>query len=327
MAVFTPVSVSEARTLLKEYSLGNLVSLQGIDAGIENTNYFLDTSDGRYILTLFEVLTHEQLPFYIELMLHLAEQGIPVPWPQRLNNGQLVTVLHEKPCAIVTRLNGRSVKQPNALHCALSAQVLADIHRAGQSFTQVQPNLRGLNWWKDTIPKVTEFLTAEQNNLIQHALQEQLMISQRPEYEALPQGPSHCDLFRDNVLFSGTPEAPTMGGVIDFYFAGCDHWIFDVAVTVNDWCIHQDTGEFNEELLTTWLRAYHQRRPFTPAECALWPYMLRAAALRFWVSRLYDYYKPREAESLTPHDPTHFERILSLRSNEQLPSLESYLGT
>jgi len=325
MAVFTPVSVIEARTLLEQYSLGSLLSLKGIDAGIENTNYFLDTTKGRYVLTLFEVLTREQLPFYIELMQHLAEQGIPVPWPQPLNDGSLLTELHDKPTAIVTRLQGRSIKQPTPRHCALSAQVLAEIHLAGKSFERFQPNLRGLDWWQTTIPKITGFLTPQQQALISRALEEQMEISQQPAYQQLPMGPAHCDLFRDNVLFDGTYDEPVMGGVIDFYFAGCDHWIFDVAVTVNDWCIDHATGTFDEELLDAWLSAYHHIRPFTSAEIELWPAMLRAAALRFWVSRLYDFYMPRAAESLTPHDPTHFERILTARYTQETAALDSYL--
>lgn len=321
MAVFTPVSVADARRLLERYCLGTLTSLKGIEAGIENTNYFLDTSAGRYILTLFEVLTHKELPFYIELMLHLAEHGIPVPCPQRGQDGQLITELHDKPTAIVTRLSGHSVARPNARHCALSAQTLAQIHLAGQSFPLVQPNLRALPWWQQTIPQLLRFLNPQQQDLITTALDEQIQLSQSPQYSLLPKGPAHCDLFRDNVLFSGTAEAPEMGGVIDFYFAGCDHWIFDVAVTVNDWCIDQQTGAFDLPLLTTWLEAYHDIRPFTAAERALWPAMLRAAALRFWVSRLYDYFMPREAHSLTPHDPTHFERILTLRFSQEIPAL------
>lgn len=321
MAVFTPVSEADARRLLEHYRLGTLTSLKGIEAGIENTNYFLDTSDGRYVLTLFEVLTHKELPFYIELMLHLAEHGIPVPCPQRDRDGKLITELHHKPTAIVTRLNGHSVARPDARHCALSAQTLAQIHQAGQSFPLVQPNLRGLSWWQETIPQLMAFLTPQQQDLITKALDEQIQLSQSPQYQLLPKGPAHCDLFRDNVLFSGTADTPEMGGVIDFYFAGCDHWIFDVAVTVNDWCIDQQTGAFDESLLTAWLQAYHSIRPFTAAERALWPAMLRAAALRFWVSRLYDYFMPREAHSLTPHDPTHFERILTLRFSQEIPAL------
>ncbi|HLR29667.1 MAG TPA: homoserine kinase [Paenalcaligenes sp.] len=325
MAVFTPVSKADAQELLLRYNLGELVALEGISAGIENTNYFLDTTQGHYVLTLFEVLTLEQLPFYIELMHHLANEGLPVPSPQRLNNQQLITTLHNKPCVIVSRLQGRSVESVQPNHCVLSAQVLASIHLSGLNYKQYQPNLRGLDWWKRTIPQVHSFLDTKQSQLIEQSLEEQIKTSQLPAYQQLPSGPSHCDLFRDNVLFSGTNSHPTMGGVIDFYFAGCDHWLFDVAVTVNDWCIDHSNGEFDQSLLRAWVQAYHAKRPFTDTENQLWPVMLRAAALRFWVSRLYDYHLPREAETLIPHDPGHFEMILDLRSTENQPSLFSYL--
>src|SRR5690625_38815 len=325
MAVFTSVSKTDAQELLSRYHLGELVALEGISAGIENTNYFLDTTQGRYVLTLFEVLTLEQLPFYIELMHHLAHQGLPVPSPERLNNQELITTLHGKPCVIDSRLQGRSVENVHLAHCILSAEVLADIHLAGQNFNHHQPNLRGLEWWQTTIPELMPFLDAQQSQLIEQSLNEQIKISQSPAYQQLPSGPAHCDLFRDNVLFSGTPTQPVMGGVIDFYFAGCDRWLFDVAVTVNDWCIDHDTGAFDESLLRAWLRAYHAKRPFTAHENQLWPAMLRAAALRFWVSRLYDYHLPREAETLIPHDPRHFEMILARRSADDQPSLYSYL--
>ena len=313
MAVFTTVTDADARTLLLHYELGELLSLRGISAGIENTNYFLTTTTGEYVLTLFEVLTYEQLPFYIELMYYLSQKGIPVPTPQTLKNGERLTKLHGKPCSIVTRLAGSFVPEPNAVHCTLTAHTLAQAHLAGKDYPLYQPNLRSIAWWEQTIPKVLPFLSADQTTLIQSALTEQQQFFASDLYKQLPTGPAHCDLFRDNVLFAGTAEQPIMGGFIDFYFAGCDTWLFDVAVSVNDWCIKRDTGEFKPELLSAWLQAYEEVRPFTDAEKKAWPLMLQAAALRFWVSRLYDYFMPRPALNLTPHDPTHFERLLLQR--------------
>ena len=325
MAVFTPVTDADARVLLQHYNLGELVSLRGISAGIENTNYFLTTTTGEYVLTLFEVLTFEQLPFYIELMHHLAEKGIPVPSPQTLKNGQRLTRMHDKPCAIVTRLNGSYVPEPNLKHCALAAQTLAQTHLAAQDYPLTQPNLRSLPWWEQTIPAILPFLNAEQHQLITTVLTEQQAFFASELYAQLPSGPAHCDLFRDNVLFAGTAEQPVMGGFIDFYFAGCDTWIFDIAVSVNDWCIERDTGTFLLEPLRAWLGAYHAIRPFTEAEKQAWPLVLQAAALRFWVSRLYDFYLPRPAQTLKPHDPTHFERVLQARRQPQI-SLDELIG-
>lgn len=325
MAVFTPVSDADARALLLNYDVGELLSLRGISAGIENTNYFLTTTRGEYVLTLFEVLTHEQLPFYIELMHHLAQQGLAVPEPQTLHNGKRLTTLHDKPCAIVTRLDGSYVPEPQAAHCALAAQTLAQMHLAAQDYPLQQPNLRSLPWWEQTVPSILPFLDAEQTALLQSTLAEQQQFFSSELYQQLPSGPSHCDLFRDNVLFAGTDTAPVMGGFIDFYFAGCDKWLFDVAVSVNDWCIERDSGQFKPELLKAWLQAYEAVRPFTAEEKAAWPLLLQAAALRFWVSRLYDFFMPRPAQNLTPHDPTHFERVL-LQRRQTIPSLEELIA-
>lgn len=321
MAVFTSVSDDDARDLLTRYTLGEFVFLQGIASGIENSNFFLDTSRGSYVLTLFEVLTPSQLPFYIELMSHLAQRGIPVPQPQPLRGGGLLTSLHGKPCTIVTRLRGGYEKSPGPAHCALTGATLARTHLAGADFPLRQPNLRGLEWWRETAPQVLPFLDEDAGALLRKTLQDCADFARTPLYGALPSGPAHCDLFRDNVLFDGTFEAPQMGGFIDFYFAGWDTWLFDVAVSVNDWCIDLHTGAFDPPRLQAWLEGYARQRPFTDAEREAWPQVLRSAALRFWLSRLYDFYLPRPAQTLKPHDPGHFERVLRQRSAQPIPPL------
>lgn len=318
MAVFTPVTDADARKLLLQYQLGELVSLRGISAGIENTNYFLTTTQGEFVLTLFEVLTAKQLPFYIELMHHLALKGVPVPSPQTTLDGKRLTELNGKPAAIVTKLKGSYVAEPEAPHCILAAQTLANTHIAGKDYTIYQPNLRSLPWWEKTIPTILPYLDSEQKQLIETVLAEQRTFFASELFKNLPSGPSHCDLFRDNVLFAGTKTEPEMGGFIDFYFAGCDNWIFDVAVSVNDWCIERETGILKLNLASAWVKAYNQVRPFTEDELQVWPLMLEAAALRFWVSRLYDFHMPRPAENLTPHDPTHFERVLLQRRQQHI---------
>ncbi|ANN78564.1 homoserine kinase [Bordetella flabilis] len=321
MAVFTTVSDDDARALLTHFELGELISLRGITAGIENTNYFLTTTAGEYVLTVFEVLTREQLPFYIELMHLLAERGVPVPQPQTGHDGARLADMHGKPCSIVTRLPGGYEPAPGPLHCRLTGQTLARAHLAARDFALRQPNLRGLSWWRETAPKVTPFLDAAQAGMLSRTLAEQERLATEPIWQALPAGPAHCDLFRDNVLFAGTFDAPHMGGFIDFYFAGCDTWLFDVAVSINDWCIVRETGAIVPELAQAWLQAYAAERPFTPEERQAWPAMLRAAALRFWLSRLYDFYVPRPAQTLKPHDPRHFERVLLARHREAAPPL------
>lgn len=321
MAVFTSVTENQARDLLQGYDLGVLQSLTGISAGIENTNYFLDTDRGQYVLTVFEVLTEQQLPFYVELMHQLASRDVPVPMPQTRRDGTRMTTLQGKPAIIVSKLPGQWVKHPTPTHCRLAATTMAQLHCAAKDFEHQQPNLRGLSWWQATAPTLSNYLTEPQRALLDKALSEQVALDQSGLLDALPKGPSHCDFFRDNVLFTGTEGNPVMGGVIDFYFAGCDHWLFDIAVAVNDWCIDRDSGELLKPQVQAWLSAYQAVRPLTPEEQRLWPSMLRAAALRFWISRLYDYHRPRPAETLTPHDPVHFERILRLRMTQALPDI------
>ena len=321
MAVFTIVSDDDARALLRQYALGEFVALRGIAAGIENSNFFLTTTQGEYVLTVFEVLTAEQLPFYIELMHHLAQRGVPVPQPQTRLDGARLSTLLQKPAAIVNRLPGGYEPAPSLAHCTLAGETLAQAHLAAKDFKLSQPNLRGLAWWEQTAPVVLSYLTPALAELLTNTLAEQRTMALTQDYKNLPFGPSHCDLFRDNVLFAGTQTEPQMGGFIDFYFAGCDTWLFDVAVCVNDWCIDLTTGIVKSEHATAWLSAYASLRPFTAAEHRLWPTVLRAAALRFWISRLYDFYLPRSAKTLKPHDPSHFERVLQQRTVGLIPDL------
>lgn len=321
MAVFTSVNEADARSLLLRFSLGELLALRGISSGIENTNYFLSTTSGEYVLTLFERLTHAQLPFYIDLMSHLAEHGVPVPHPQTMHDGARITELHGKPTTIVTCLPGHCEMQPRAAHCEQVGAGLARMHLAGRDFKTVQPNLLGVQWWQATAPVVAPYLAPAVGEMLADEVRVQADFARTDSYRALPMGPAHCDLFRDNVLFAGTPDSPRLGGFIDFYFAGCDTWLFDVAVCLNDWCIDTATGAFDDARAQAFLQAYAGVRALTPAEHAAWPLMLRAAALRFWMSRLFDFYLPRPAQTLTPHDPTHFERILRLRREHTPPVL------
>lgn len=314
MAVFTPVSPPEASALLRQLGLGALQSLRGIEGGIENTNYFVSCDAGEYVLTLFERLTAEQLPFYLYLMKHLASAGIPVPDPQADAEGNILHSLCGKPAAVVNRLRGRSQLAPTAVHCAAVGAMLARMHLAGRSFEREQPNLRALPWWNSTTPVVLPHLSAAQAELLQSELAWQNQLALSAVYAALPRGPVHADLFRDNVMFDGE----VLTGFFDFYFAGVDSWLFDMAVALNDWCIDLPTGAHNTERAKAFLRGYQTVRLLSAAELSLLPDMARAGALRFWISRLWDYHLPRDAAMLTPHDPTHFERVLRQRVSKPL---------
>ncbi len=304
MSVFTPVTPEQFSAWLKHYRVGTLVHMQGIAAGIENTNYFVTTSGGRYVLTLFEKLTAVELPFYLGLMAHLAQHGVPCPAPATDLDDRLFSELNGKPAALISRLQGEAVTAPTPAQCAEVGGTLAGIHLAGRSYPGKLDNPRGPRWWREAAPRVSPFLDAGGAALLGSELEFQA----RCRREDLPRGPIHADLFRDNVLFDGT----RIGGVIDFYFAGIDCLLFDVAVTLNDWCVNTG-GEIDAPRAQALLAAYHALRPFTAAERDAWPVSLRAAALRFWLSRLYDFYLPRPGELVHAHDPEHFRRILTLR--------------
>jgi homoserine kinase type II len=313
MAVFTEVSEAEAGALLRALNLGELRELRGIQSGIENTNYFVTAEDlmGRreFVLTLFERLTFEQLPFYLHLMKHLAQHGIPVPDPAADRNGDILHTLCGKPAAVVDKLAGKHELAPTADHCAQVGAMLARMHLAGRDYNRRQPNLRGLPWWNETVPVVLPFVTPEQAALLRAELAFQNHVAAGAAYAALPRGPVHADLFRDNVMF----EDGRLTGFFDFYFAGVDSWLFDLAVCLNDWAIDLPTGAHDGARARAFVQAYCGVRPLSAAERQLLPAMLRAGALRFWISRLWDFHLPREASLLKPHDPTHFERVLRER--------------
>jgi len=317
MAVYTEVRFAEAAALLQELDLGDLTELQGIQGGIENTNYFVTSERKgqtlRHVLTVFERLRFEQLPFYLHLMRHLAGRGIPVPGPAANAGGAILHRIQDKPAAVVDRLRGRNELQPGVVHCEAVGAMLARMHLAGQDFDMRQDNLRGLAWWNETVPVVLPFLDPAQRRLILGELAYQNHVASSSAHKALPRGPIHADLFRDNVMF----EDGELTGFFDFYFAGCDSFLFDIAVCLNDWCVRHGEPDVDglpvPGLAQRFLAAYEAVRPLTAAEHQLLPAMLRAGALRFWISRLWDLHLPREASMLKPHDPTHFERVLRAR--------------
>ena len=314
MAVFTEVTPTQANDLMLSLNLGSLTELRGIEGGIENTNYFATTDQGEYVLTLFERLTHAQLPFYLFLMKHLAGRGIPVPDPAANRDGDILHTVSGKPAAVVNKLKGKSQLQPQAVHCAAVGNMLARMHLAGADYNRSQPNLRGLTWWNDTVSLVLPHLDEAQQALLRSELAFQNHMAQSSAYAALPRGPVHADLFRDNVMFEGEQ----LTGFFDFYFAGVDTWLFDLAVCMNDWCIDLPSGLHAAERARAMLHGYTQVRPLSAPERELLPGLLRAGALRFWISRLWDYHLPREASMLKAHDPTHFERVLRGRVDHPL---------
>ena len=308
MSVYTPVSEAQLADWLGHYSVGGLVACQPIEAGIENTNYFVTTTQGRYVLTLFERLPAEELPFYVNLMAHLARHGIPCPAPIADLSDHYLRRLNGKPAVLVTRLPGRSLEHPGVAECAELGALLARMHLAARSYSAYLENPRGPRWWRFAAREVAPFLDQAHKRLLESELEFQA----QHRFADLPRAPVHADLFRDNALF----DNGRISGVVDFYFAGVDCLLYDVAVCVNDWCLVDPSGDRRLQIERTQalLGACHAIRPFSEAERMAWPAMLRAAALRFWLSRLYDFHLPRPGMLVHAHDPEHFRDILELRS-------------
>lgn len=314
MSVFTPVTSEALADWLRRYAIGRLAQLQGISAGVQNSNFFVTTTLGRYVLTLFETIPRAELPFYLHLMAHLARHGLPVPAPIADRDNEYLGTLSGKPAVLVARLTGQSDMTPAPARCARVGAMLAGLHLAGLSYGRRQDNPRGAAWRSATAARVHPFLPADEQGL----LDAELAFQAAAASEELPEGVIHADLFRDNILWDGEH----IGGVIDFYFAGVDALLFDVAVTVNDWCTLPG-GELDETRTRALLDAYHAERAFTAAERKAWPAMLRAAALRFWLSRAADFHLPREGELVLVKDPNEYRDILRLRARAVPPLVET----
>lgn len=324
MAVFTFVPRDALARWLEQYAIGSLVEYEGIASGIENSNYFVTTTAGRYVLTLFERLAADELPFHLGLMHHLAVRGIPCPDPVADREGLVLGTLAGKPAALCTRLDGHAETRPGIAHCARLGETIARMHLAASDYPGRQENPRGLAWWQAVAPRLAPHLAPPQAALLADELQHQCAFAASAAFASLPASAVHADLFRDNVFFDSTASAPQLAGIIDFWFACFETWLFDLAVAVNDWCVDDD-AKLDAARLDAMLDAYRRVRPLEPAEFDAWPTMLRAAALRFWLSRLFDLHFPRPAEIVAPKDPARFERVLRLRRDDA-PALQPARG-
>ena len=305
MSVYTTVTAEQLDAWLSRYNVGGLVDLQPIAAGIENTNYFVTTQGGRYVLTLYERLPPEELPFYLNLMAHLARAGVEAPAPEPDRTGALFSMLNGRPAGLVARIDGAAIEHPDLAHCAAVGTALARLHVATQTYRARLTNRRGPAWWRQAARAVRAHLTEDQRQLLADEIKFQTGYAKA----SLPKGAIHGDLFRDNVLFVGN----RVSGIIDFGFAATDFLAYDLAITVNDWCVDRATGALEDDCCEALVAAYQAVRPLSADEREQWPTLLRAAALRFWLSRLYDLHLPRPGELTHAHDPGQFERILRNR--------------
>ncbi len=317
MAVYTEVSDEELAAFIASYGLGELLSFKGIAEGVENTNYIVHTSRGPFILTLYERRTaREDLPFFLGLMEHLAARGVSCPTPVRDNEGRNLKELAGRPAALVTFLEGFWVRRPATVHCAAVGRALAELHMGAQGFALKRANALGLAGWRplyerfadradEIAPDLGPLIGSELRSLEAHWP------------KGLPTGVIHADLFPDNVFFLGD----RLSGLIDFYFACNDALAYDIAVCLNAWCFEKDLS-FNITKGRALLRGYEELRPLNPAEREAMPRLARGAALRFLLTRAYDWLNtPRDA-LVSPKNPLEYVR--RLRFHQGVRSIADY---
>ena len=297
MSVYTTVGRDQLAAWLQPLGLGDLISHAGIAAGMQNSNYFVTTEAGRYVLTLFESIDPTALDFYLALQDRLARCGLPCPQPVSDQSGQRWRWLAGKPAALLTCLPGAALEQVTLEHCRQVGAMLAHLHLAAADMPDAPPNPCGAAWRQHVGAALLPQLSAAERVL----LADELAFQAAQDWSGLPRGVIHADLFRDNVLWS--PEGQ-LSGLLDFYFAGEDAWLFDLAVVANDWCA-------NEPALAALIEGYAGIRPLTEAERQAWPAVRRAAALRFWLLRLEVRHRPRQGEVVTIKNPDDFCQLLT----------------
>ncbi|HVI29884.1 homoserine kinase [Hansschlegelia sp.] len=306
MAVYTEVPYDELAAFLRAYDIGDVLSFKGIAEGVENSNYLLDATRGRFILTLYEKrVNRDDLPFFLGLLEHLSANGLTCPQPVAARDGQALRELCGRPAALVTFLEGVSVRRPTARHCAALGTALARLHEAGRGFPLRRPNALSVGGWRPmaeaargrshaVAPELDEAIAAELDFL-------------EPAFAALdlPQGVIHADLFPNNVFFLGDE----LSGLIDFYFACDDAFAYDVAICLNAWCFEADQS-FNVTKGQALLSAYHAARPFLPQEIAALPTLARGAAIRFLLTRLVDWLDTPPGALVKKLDPLEYLKKL-----------------
>ena len=322
MAVYTSVNRDELSDFLLQYSLGELVEFSEIGDGIENSNYFVtlalqqensieretgNAQHRKWVLTLFENLKEQELPFFLQLMTWLAEKGFPVPAPCLRKDGALNGVLKGKPSILVPCFNGRSLDNPTPVHCERVGKLIAEMHQALIHCPQKRSAPRNIDWMRSQASRLSGLLPSPDMKLLLSAIDHYEKI--KPEMEQCPSGVIHADLFKDNVLFDGD----NISGVIDFFHACNDSLLFDLAAAANDWAVDENQ-QYNQSRLNALLTGYRSVRRWSDSECSLWPSFLHLAALRFWLSRLESRYLPGYQKVSTQgdktKDPDELKRII-----------------
>ncbi len=301
MSVFTSVSEEEMRLFLEDYNIGELVELKGIAQGITNTNYFVTTTENRYVLTVFEVLKSDELPFYLYLMKHLSERGVVAPEPVARQDGALQGLLSGKPACLISCLPGRDIQETNTEQCYSIGCTLAKMHLAGADFSMKMDNPRFNHWWRQQAERLYPLMLGEDAILLSNTI---AFLNKNLDTH-LPRGVIHADLFKDNVLVTNG----RVTGLIDFYYACNGSFVYDLAITINDWTAEK-SGQLNQEKLDALIAGYNSVRPLSAEEKEYLPIAQQAACIRFWVSRLVDCYFPAQGEMTYIKDPNIFREIL-----------------
>ncbi|MBM6592678.1 homoserine kinase [Microvirga pudoricolor] len=306
MAVYTEVSDEDLAAFLATYEIGTVLSYKGIAEGVENTNYFLHTTEGSYILTLYEKRVREtDLPFFLSLMQHLANRGLNCPLPVNNRNGEALGRLSGRPAVIITFLDGVAVRRPRAQHCGALGGALARLHLAGEDFPMSRPNALSLDGWPPLFAQAEAQADTVSPGLAERTRRE-LDGLHTAWPSGLPAGIIHADLFTDNVFFIG----PEVSGLIDFYFACTDAFAYDVAICLNAWCFEAD-GSFNLTKGQALLAGYQAVRRLNAAEAEALPVLCRGAALRFMLTRLVDWLNVPPGALVKPKDPLEYDRKLA----------------
>ena len=309
MSVYTHTSRPQLEKFLDHYSIGSLKYFSGIQAGIENTNYAITSTKGKFILTLFESFSIKELPCYLELLNYLCQNNFPSPKPQTSVSAQLLTTLNNKPAALFTCLPGCSIDNPSINQCYEIGQYLAKLHLCTEQYHFNKPNKKNMTAWLTVFDKIKHHLTNDHVKL----LSSELNFQSTHALPVLPQGTIHGDLFRDNVLF----EKNQVSGILDFYNACTDYLLFDIAITINDWCIEDSV--IHQQKFKALLSGYQKFRVLQSDEKKHLPIFLRRAALRFYLSRLNHQLNPKKGVLILAKDPEVFRQLLeNHRTNQEL---------
>ena len=318
MAVYTEIDGDTLAQFAAQYPLAQIDALKGITAGVQNSNFLLATADAKYILTVYESSANgvaaDDLPFFLGLMLHLSAQGLSCPVPLARKDGGLISTVKDKPAALVSFLEGRSVKTPRPEHCRALGAAMAQMHLAGDGFELHRPNNHGLSNWQ-TLFERCRSRADEVSPDLTRAMERELIRLKENWPDNLPAGIIHADLFPDNVFFM----QGEVSGLIDFYFACNDFYAYDLAIALNAWCFEAD-ATFNVTKARALLSGYQNVRPLAPEEIDAVPILGAGAAMRFLTTRLFDWLNQVDGAQVEPKNPNDFLRRLRFHRSATRPA-------